>query len=213
MTEMERWLAEQPVQWEESPFGGYGRWGKPIGQLTFEEIQGLDQRDYRAQSIRRFSFAILTQKTVDFLLPHGPFLEVGAGTGYWSHELRKAGAIAIATDPAPYTWIKHKPLMLYPPLEKINATNAVEKYPGCTLLMVWPSYEEKWAERALSLFHSLGGQKLIYVGEGPGGCCADDGFFEVLDLRWEELEEVRIPFWCGIHDSLTIYERKQDGEA
>ena len=35
------------------------------------------------------------------------------------------------------------------------------------------------------------GQRLIYIGEGDGGCTADDQFHQMLEEHWEEVENHR----------------------
>ena len=52
-----------------------------------------------------------------------------------------------------------------------------------------------------------GGDRLVYVGEGDGGCNASDAFFIELARAWTLTTEVEIPQWYGIHDYLQVYER------
>jgi hypothetical protein len=52
----------------------------------------------RQRVVGTYGFSVLTREVVNRLVPYGPFLEVGAGTGYWSYELRRAGCTSIATD-------------------------------------------------------------------------------------------------------------------
>lgn len=63
----------------------------------------------------------------------------------------------------------------------------------------------EWPAQTLSLYR---GNVVAYVGEGDGGCTADDAFHEILDQLWEEIEDHEIPQWWGIHDRLRIYKRK-----
>src|ERR1700724_3111851 len=55
-------------------------------------------QELRRRVLERFGYAVLTRHAVERLIPYGPFIEVGAGTGYWSYELQKAGCASIATD-------------------------------------------------------------------------------------------------------------------
>ena len=48
--------------------------------------------------------------------------------------------------------------------------------------------------------------EIIYNGEGPGGCCADDEFFENYDL--EDLD-INYQSVCGIHDNFFIAKKKK----
>ena len=78
------------------PFSNFGHDG------TFDIIKGMGYRD---KVLAKYSFAILTQKIIDRLKPYQPFLEVGAGLGYWAYEFQKAGIDYIATDSEPATMI------------------------------------------------------------------------------------------------------------
>ena len=232
MTEFEKWIAERGIKRHADPFRpdtiSYG-W--------------IDESSYRRrdEAITRFAFAILDSATVTALLKHGPFLEVGAGTGYWAYELRKAGADIIATDPEPYSCNSHRPLgpssanyydvgdTLWSPIERLDAKTAIERYVNAgstvngnvvnvgaamrTLLMVWPSLGSDWTANALEQFAARGGKRLVYVGEGDGGCTANDRFHAMLDSSWTEVESIDIPVWFGIHDWLRIYERASELRA
>jgi hypothetical protein len=72
------------------------------------------------------------------------------------------------------------------------------------LLLCWPPYDDPMAHDALHAYRS---DLLIYVGEGYGGCTADDGFFDLLERDWSEVARMDIPHWAGIHDYLTIFRR------
>lgn len=64
---------------------------------------------------------------------------------------------------------------------------------------------EPWAAAALNAYR---GDLVIYAGEGPGGCCADDDFFDQLDTRWEPVAaSPHHRTWWGIHCRLTAYRR------
>ena len=76
------------------------------------------------------------------------------------------------------------------------------------LVLCWPGYEDPMAVRALRAFR---GGLLVYMGEGRGGCTADDAFFEELRGGWTLLYEDReagggvIP---GLDDAWQLYERR-----
>lgn len=75
------------------------------------------------------------------------------------------------------------------------------------MLLCWPPYDSPMAFDALSAFR---GQYLFYIGEGAGGCTADDDFFDLLDEKWE-LVTICEDFysWAGIRDNLHLYKRKE----
>lgn len=199
MTEMQRWLKEQGVSLSDCPYmPGYE-------MFCFSSL-----RDFRQEAIAKFSFAILTRPTIEALRPHGPFLEVGAGTGYWAYEMRKAGLDVVAVDPAPYSGVRTVPAAPWSEVLPLTAEEAIDRFPGRTLLTVWPSLNGEWIADALLAFQAAGGRKLVYVGEGEGGCTACDRFFRLLEEGWVSVADLWINQWCGIHDTGTVYVRTGD---
>lgn len=177
-------------------------WRKPpIGDM-------LDEIKIRSEYIQRFGFAVLTPATVELLKAYQPLVEIGCGSGYWSYELQKAGIDVVATEPYPeksgaYRDARWK---MFTAAEIIHGPAAAKKYPGRTLLMVWPDYEVNWPAETLA---GYAGRHVIYVGEGEGGCTGDDRYHRRLDRDFECLKVQRIPNFFGIHDKLHIYQRKE----
>ena len=166
----------------------------------------------REKVVERFGYAVITREAINRLVPYSPFIEVGAGTGYWSYELEKAGGISIATDlhtpetktqpEVLHAFYGHEP---YVKLIAMSAEKAVEKYPGKTLLMVWPELDLNWAWKALKKYT---GSTLIYVGEGRGGWTGDDQLHDELELNWQQEERIKIPCFPVHKDAIFIYHRK-----
>jgi hypothetical protein len=170
-----------------------------------EDVTKFDRRTFCQQ----YSFAIPSEAALALIAQHAPILEVGAGTGYWAHELSQRGVDIVATDVVVsseadehphYGFNKQWHLVLEMP-----GVEAVARFTDRTLLLIWPSYFDKWAAEVLAAFP---GDTLIYIGESEGGCCADEDFFRLLDNHWEEKETLDLPQWFGIHDYLTLYQRK-----
>lgn len=168
----------------------------------------------REEHIHKYGFAVLNEAAIKALLPLAPLLEVGAGAGYWSYELKRAGADIIATDL--YTENEEVPEGgertresygfgdRWLPIEELSATQAIKKYPERNLLCVWPSYQGSWSSKAVMAFK---GEYLAYVGEGDGGCTGNDQMHAYLNSHYEEVSDIYIPQFYGIHDSLIIYKR------
>jgi hypothetical protein len=126
----------------------------------------------RYEVTAKYSFAILTQATIDHLRPYQPFLEVGAGLGYWAYEFKKNGLDIVATDPEPACKdFFPAGAKCWTEIIKMTAIEAIRTYPDRTLLICWPGYTEHWACKLLRAFK---GNTVIYVGEGQSGCCATD---------------------------------------
>lgn len=204
----EQWLIDNNI--EKCPYSGKYEWfGK--GVLSLIQSGGLlKARKMREVAIRQFSFAIPVEDTIKALLPHGPFLEVGCGTGYWAYELMKAGAEVIPTDPGPYTGVIFKAERQHVPIDFIEGVEALRKYGvDKTLLMVWPSYDETWPAEVLAQYVRQGGKKVVYVGEGHGGCTADGFYHNLLEKHFDDVEDVPILRWHGLRDRCNVYVRKE----
>lgn len=160
----------------------------------------------RETGITRFGFAVLTEDAISQLKPHAPYVEVGAGNGYWAYELNKRGVKVLATDSKELEKNTYRFEKLWTDVEKLTALQAIKKYRKHTLLMVWPCYNKPWAYKALKAYK---GNIFVFCGEGSGGCTADDDFHKLLCKEWQEQTEICIPQWLGIHDYLTVYMRRK----
>jgi len=167
---------------------------------------------------RKYAYAIPTEDLVRRIAADSPIVEVGAGLGYWSWLLRQAGAEVRATDarpPAQYfdargrlaftpgrrrgrpnEWFEPRPAWTF--VEAAEAAEAAAAAPEtAALLIVWPPYNEPMAAAALRAFR---GAVVWYVGEGRGGACADDAFFDALEDDWEPDELHALIRFPGLHD-------------
>ena len=158
-----------------------------------------------------FAWSIISPGDVAWIksrLNGAGIVEPGAGHGYWAWQLTQAG-ISVAAyeprDPGDNNFVAGQPW--FPVLPGDHDTP--KHHPDRSLLLCWPSYSEPWASQALANYK--GGQ-LFYAGEGWGGCCADDSFFELLDAEWEEADTAPDHVsYSGIHCYLTEYRRKGTG--
>jgi hypothetical protein len=201
MTEAMEWL--QARNWSQLQADCWLSPG-PRMNATLEDFR------LRDDFIPKFGFAVLTDHIVRELLPLSPFVEVGAGSGYWSYELRRAGAIAEPTDPQTGKYFFGGKSQNWPSpychVEKLTGVEAVAKYPHHTLLTVWPDMQpETWPYDTLAAYQ---GDTVIYVGESDGGCTADERFHKLLEERFDDVETLHVPQFWGIHDYLSIYRRK-----
>lgn len=160
----------------------------------------------RIDLTKQYSFAIPNRKAVRAIADLSPVVELGAGTGYWASLISQAGGRIEAFDRAlvgnEYKFMNHH----YPVREGTEAVlDSLES--NWTLFLCWPCYNEPFAFNALSRY---GGNHLVYVGEGNGGCCGDDRFFSMLNTCWEIVNEIDIPQWPFIRDRMYIYRRKRN---
>lgn len=148
-----------------------------------------------------YAWAIPNPTALEALVALSPLVEIGAGTGYWKKLLAEAGADVVAYDKAPYenNWVHavHSEVL-------VGGSEMVIQHPGRALFMCWPIM----GSMAVDCVRSYSGAHVAYIGEPPGGCTADDAFFELLEAQFTSVREVDLPQWYGIHDYMTIYRRK-----
>lgn len=180
---------------------------------------------HRSRVTALWSWAIPAPEILTFIvnaLDGRSVVEVGAGCGYWAWMLTQYGVNVDAYDVAPVghegswfqesrlkdesPWRKDFPIREYHPVA-FGATGVLKRpeYANRVLFLCWPNYSNPFARRAVQSFQ---GDTIIYIGEGEGGCCGDDAFFEVLSKEWDVLDERAMVQWGGINDWVTIYTRK-----
>jgi hypothetical protein len=127
-------------------------------------------------------------------------LDVGSGGGFLSHTLREAGIEAIAVDiypPGPSPTENDQRRLWRVDIEGCAREHVSAAYDA--ILMVWPEHGGPFAFDIASAMAA--GQLLIYQGEGPGGCTADERFFRYI-AQWPEerkLTEVLNEGHVGFH--------------
>lgn len=179
------------------------------------ECEGLGMRD---RLTREFSWAIPDPLSLAFIAEHarGRVVEIGAGTGYWAHLLTTMGMQVQAYDAHPVGQVRnhyHDPApdrrwagelgRAWFGVQQGRPWHA-SRWPHHTLMLSWPPYTSLMADSALRHYR---GDRLIYIGEGEGGCTADDAFHARLARDWSLLAEHRPLQWSGIHDWILVYER------
>jgi hypothetical protein len=168
---------------------------------------------------RLYAWAITDPDSLCFVAEHlGPrAIEIGAGNGYWAWQLSQLGIDIIAYDTTPPDKV---PNMYFAPQEEaaepksltktwypvhLGGPEKVREHPDRTLFLCWPPYSETLAYQCLQSYQ---GNRFVFIGEGDGGCTGDDAFFKLLDEQWEDIAEHDIKQWEGIHDYITVYQRK-----
>lgn len=151
----------------------------------------------RCLLVQMYAWAIPSEEALDAIAQFPAVVEIGAGTGYWASVLEERGVQVAAYDIAPRA-------RSYAKVIQGDETCALH-HPEAALLLCWPPLSDPMAANALDYYQ---GRHLIYVGEGNGGCTADDRFHKLVARDWEEVDSYRIPRWEGIRDSMTIYRRR-----
>jgi hypothetical protein len=133
-------------------------------------------------------------------------LEVMAGAGWLAKALSEHGVEIIATDNFSWDGQQHGDLVTVFDVEKIDAVDAVAKHSADILIVSWPPYDDQTICNVCDLWNVcevMGEEKpVIYIGEGWGGCCAPDLFWE----HYEYDDSLNFPMksWHGIHDHVHV---------
>lgn len=180
----------------------------------FELFQKLNQRYSasdartfgRSSLVRKYSWAIPDEAALRTIIKYAPLVEIGAGSGYWAALLRKRGADVIAYDA--YLAESGRNGFIFKCdswTEVLSGTESVAAYhPDRTLLLCWPPDKDPMAHRALAKYK---GHTLIYIGEESPGCTGDDDFHLLIRNDWKLQEQVELPRWHLLNDSLFVYTR------
>jgi len=181
----------------------------PFGEITNEygaalirSYEELNDYEDRLAFVRRFAWSIPTHEfAVEIAERSVSLIEIGAGTGYWKHYLSQFGIDVLAFDIAPQNhyaggnWAEVKE----------GDERKVREFPDRDLFMCWIPNESDAAYQAVLSFT---GDFIFYVGEGKGGCTANDAFYDLMSREWDEVYQGDPPNWYGVYSEDVIYQRK-----
>ena len=181
--------------------GKDGKWREPVNWETLPT---------RTTMVKKYSWTISDPATVAFVASQcagNKVLDPLAGTGYWGYLLRQMGVDIVCTDVnTPSTNPYHRGIEPHVKISRLDARASVMlQKDRTTLLLSWIPYGDPIGWQMLKLFN---GSRIIYIGELHDGCCAEDFFFTDLYEKWDKIAEHNPVQWSGIHDYVTVYERK-----
>jgi len=188
------------------------------------DIQTMDFSVYkkRRKYTQQFSWVALTVNNIEIIANEvrDEAIELMSGACCLPHALTKVGAHTSANIDSnfdsPYdcdmnqkyqNQLKDKKVLIDSDPLDVDLTEYR------TIILSWVSYGstigteilKKWITQAVQ------GDRLLVIGEGMGGCTADDTFFEsILDLIDADVvktHQKRLDNWFGIHDHLTVIEK------
>lgn len=189
--------------------------------------------------LRRYGFAVPTDTALEKVASCSPagVVEIGAGVGYWAHELSRRGVDVVAYDiEPPPSALNHRFAGSTPwhPIARGDEL-VVAAHSDRSLLLIWPTKNEMWAAQALVTYAEAGGACVLYVGDGPGGRTGDPTFHAILgqlgrclacglgvpdapctcdaQQLWRGVAEVGLPAWQAEQVSLSVYERFTEERA
>jgi len=173
-------------------------------------FNNINKWSLRDQFIKQIGFSLIS---FDWVIPLSKWignrkcLEVMSGTGALSFAIKQQGTDIIATDDFSWTgqnnWNQSK--NYWTDIENIDAVKAVEKYGKDIniVIMSWPymddiAYKVLQAMREVNPFCIM-----IFIGEGYGGCTANDEFFDnIVEIEDKSFNNAVKEYkqWWGIHD-------------
>ncbi len=191
-----------------------GEWVEGVVEMLNNAMKDADvceARDLweaRIAYVQTYAWALCDEQAIALAAQYGPILEVGSGTGWWAALLQMAGVDIIATDVlSDDESSNHRKAITWTDIAQMSSREAVNRYRGRTLMLVWP--DDSYNQMATAALRAYEGDTVIYVGEGSGGCCAGDGFFKELndDRLWKMVASHSLAQWDGIHDHMTVWAR------
>ena len=181
--------------------------------------------EYRLNQIQTIGFPIITKENFDRILKvvkGKKVLDVGAGGCFLGEALKGRGIDVTTLDLKSYRDIEPSNVSGYSfitPYEPdiLGDIHKIDTKPYNAFIVNWPDYESEVATTVLKALGS--GDILIYIGEGSGGCCASDNYFDLffsMMLRGEMTEDDSLNFemrndsvsYYGIHDRFSVYKRR-----
>lgn len=202
--------------------------GNPIGTVTGKKVNGGrptgSARLAFAQTILQeaYAFAIPAPATLRwFAAVSGDLgvLELGAGRGYWAHQLERSGLDVLAFDSEPPDTTTNTTFPIsngqrtawhkVGNLDDLKAARASGADLNRLLFLCWPpGWGNPMAVDALERFEEAGGRRLIYVGEPRGGKTATDAFFDRLSDGWNLVDEDSgFVSWWNLNDVAQCWSR------
>ena len=156
----------------------------------------------------KYGFPIITDQAIRWIAEqtnNTPMIEIGAGNGYLSKEMRERGIDIIPTDPSE---VDQNHYLLgkieHVPIEKLDGIQALEKYPEHSAVWSWPE-PEQYVKYTMQQFS---GKHLVYIGEYGDGCTGpQQDLYITLEGNYKEKGYCYLPSHTGNHDNVYVMER------
>lgn len=221
-TDRSKWVT--PGDKNATIHGVYNEWIKKAMGL-YEDIEEAGPQpntsmydtnvwDKRRDFAKNYSWAVPDRNAIEQIkrfVGNERILEIGSGTGVWAKLIQDAGISITPTDLSPGETLninnkKRTRTPTHTDIQELSHQQAIKQFGDHSVLMLcWPLYDHPMAYEALKAFR---GNKLIYIGEGYGGCTGDEKFCNLLERKWTMTQRVEIPRWTGIYDSVQLHIRK-----
>ena len=177
-------------------------------------LRGINHFSLRKQIVGLQGFALLTHEWIDEFVKwigDRKCLEIMAGCGSLSKVLKDKNIDIIATDnyswgSEAYNWNKNK--NYWTDIENLDCIKAIEKYKDRDIvIMSWAYMDENAYKCLLKMREVKPNMVMVVIGEGEGGCTADDDFFnEYKEIRSKDLDYINLLYqrWDGLYDHIMV---------
>jgi hypothetical protein len=162
----------------------------------------------REELVQAYAWSIPNEEAIQALVRYSPIVDMGAGTGYWSWLVNREGGSSLPYDAGFRNRnLYNAPDRMFLPVQH-GYGGVMRRHGDKTLFLSWPPLNSNMALVAARAYTNAGGRLIVYVGEGAGGCTANDAFFDYLEINYQEVERIRIPQFYGIRDGMTLFNRR-----
>jgi hypothetical protein len=183
-------------------------------------INSLDNFILRNEFISNMGFTLIS---LDWIIPLSKWigkrkcLEIMAGSGALSYALLKYGNIDIIptddyswnnnNDSTVDAWWTNKKMWTH--VENLDCIQAIEKYGKeiDIVIVSWPFMDDNAYKSLLKMREINPKAFMIYIGEGEGGCTANEDFFNTLEYVKDESFYNAVKDhkrWYGLHDRIHL---------
>lgn len=178
----------------------------PLGQSTHGHAA-------RREICKLFSWGLLPEEVLRKIIAFAdgrPIEDHMAGGGYLTYLLNFLGADCTAYDHGRDS-TNYVPDVVWETVRYHDASRGpVNK--KSVIVLNWPPMKSDVHGDPASemLINMWTGQRLVYIGEGMGGCTGTDKFHVILSKYFEETRPISwIDSWDGIHDDVYFFEKKR----
>ena len=187
-----------------------------LGAFSFDNFRQYDLRksilfhSMREHFCKKFCWAIPNNDALEVLNKYSPILEIGAGKGFWTKELKRnyptSNIVCFDKQLPPNVWCVGDKTY-FPVLEGNESEILNPRFEFHTLFLCWPPYASDVVDNCLRNLDRIRSNRFIYVGEYDAATAWSERLDDEGD--WEIEETIDIPQWIGIHDRLMVWKRKE----
>lgn len=203
---------EPDPTWDTYTIGGRRVPRRDPGEASYEGWM------LRREVTSQYAWTVTAPATLDFVRQHCTKRVVDplAGTGYWGYLLAQCAIRVISSDVCPpnknstlNAW--HQNASTFVDVRRAEgAVTAQMSVESDTLLLSWPPFADSTGFDVVSAF---AGNRLIFIGEGAGGCTGDDAMWELLGAEWTERDWHQPVQFDGIHDYVWAFDRNRPSDS